>query len=90
MFGGHGIFLDGLMFALIADGVLYLKTDEKTVDDFISRGLGAFTYISKNKTISLSYHQAPEEVFEDDEEMRLWAGKALKTALNAAAGKRTK
>jgi len=28
MFGGHGIYLEGLMFALVAEGVLYLKSDE--------------------------------------------------------------
>jgi len=29
MFGGHGIFLEGLMFGLIADSVLYLKVDKE-------------------------------------------------------------
>ncbi len=33
MFGGAGIFRDGLMFALIADEVLYLKADERPEAD---------------------------------------------------------
>jgi len=28
MFGGYGIFKDGLMFALVADDTLYIKTDD--------------------------------------------------------------
>ena len=34
MFGGHGIFLEGLMFALVADSELYLKGDKETEDEF--------------------------------------------------------
>ena len=39
MFGGYGIFLNGLMFALIADSVLHLKVDEKTEKQFKTKGL---------------------------------------------------
>lgn len=34
MFGGHGLFLDGLMFALVADDMLYFKTDDRNRADF--------------------------------------------------------
>lgn len=44
MFGGHGIFLEGLMFGLIADKTLYLKADQESKTDFISLGLEAFSY----------------------------------------------
>ena len=44
MFGGHGILLEGLMFGLVADSVLYLKADEETREDFNARGLEAFAY----------------------------------------------
>ena len=88
MFGGHGIFLDDLMFALIADDVLYLKADKETENEFITKGLDAFTYDKKNKTLSLSYFQAPEEALEDNDEMKLWANKAYSAALRAASKKR--
>ncbi|MDH3725633.1 MAG: TfoX/Sxy family protein, partial [Thermoleophilia bacterium] len=48
MFGGYGIFLDGLMFGLIADEVLYLKVDEENRPEFEELGLGAFVYEGKN------------------------------------------
>ena len=50
MFGGYGIFLDGLMFALIADSVLYFKVDKTTENDFKLRDLEPFTYNKKGKT----------------------------------------
>lgn len=87
MFGGHGIFLEGLMFGLVADSVLYLKVDDETRDDFNARGLEAFTYNKKGKEARLSYYQAPEEALEDGDEMNDWANKAYSTALRAAAKK---
>jgi DNA transformation protein len=90
MFGGHGIYLDGLMFALIADSVLYLKTDTETVDVFKHKGLEAFTYIKKGKECKMSYYQAPEESLEDSEQMNTWASRAYEVALKAALKKRKK
>ena len=90
MFGGHGIFLEGLMFGLIADSVLYLKVDKETEIEFTARGLEAFTYNKKGKEFKMSYYQAPEEALEDDEEMNLWANKAYGAALKAASKKTKK
>ena len=87
MFGGHGIFLEGLMFGLIADSVLYLKVDKETENEFKARGLEAFTYNKKGKEFKMSYYQAPEEALEDVEEMNLWANKAYGTALKAVSKK---
>jgi DNA transformation protein len=104
MFGGHGIYLEGLMFGLVADGVLYLKTDEETENEFKDKGLKAFTYGNKGKEYKLkaftygnkgkeykmSYYQAPEEALEDSDEMNTWANKAYGVALKAASKKRKK
>lgn len=90
MFGGYGIYLDGLMFGLVADSVLYLKTDKQTENEFRDRGLEAFTYSKKGKEFRMSYYQAPEEALEDGEEMNAWANKAYGVALKAASKKRKK
>jgi len=90
MFGGHGIFLDDLMFGLVADSVLYLKADKESVPGFSEKGLQAFSYGRQGKEFSMSYYQAPEETLEDAEEMNVWANKAYAAALRAAAKKRKK
>jgi DNA transformation protein len=90
MFGGYGFFLDGLMFGLVADGVLYLKADKETENDFKAKELEQFTYYKKGKEFKMSYYQAPDEALEDGEEMHSWAAKAYETALRAAAKKRKK
>ena len=88
MFGGHGIFLEGLMFGLVADSVLYFKVDKDTENEFKTKGLEAFSYNKKGKEIKMSYYEAPEEALENDEEMKCWATKAYLTALRAASKKR--
>jgi len=90
MFGGHGIFLEGLMFGLVADSVLYLKVDEETENKFKDRGLEAFTYNKQGKEFTMSYYQAPEEALEDGEEMNSWANMAYGATLRSASKKRKK
>lgn len=90
MFGGHGIFLDGLMFGLVADSILYLKVDNQTVEGYIEKGLEPFTYHKKGKVMKMSYYQAPEETLEDGEELNAWANDAYEVALRAASKKRRK
>ena len=86
MFGGYGIYLDGLMFALVADDMLYLKVDEETRDVFLAAGLEAFRYARKGKVYQMSYHAAPEDALENAQLLRDWARKAVDAALRAARG----
>jgi DNA transformation protein len=81
MFGGYGIYVDELMFALVADDVLFFKTDASSRPDFEQRGLQPFRYQRKGKTYDMSYSEAPAEVLDDADAMQLWAKKAIEAAL---------
>jgi DNA transformation protein len=84
MFGGAGIYHNGLMFALVADDVLYLKADETTRQDFETEGLTPFTYDAKRgKNVIMSYWRAPVRCLDDPLEMTIWAKKAYSTAVKA-------
>src|SRR5262245_61682822 len=84
MFGGAGIFRDGLMFALIADETLYLKADDVSQGEFEARSLPPFTYGTKDgKRTVMSYWRAPEACLDDRDEMTEWAHKAFAAALRA-------
>lgn len=87
MFGGYGIYRDGLMFALIADEALYFKANDHLADDFTALGLPPFDFLSKGKTMTLKYYRAPESVFEDSGQMRHWAEKAYRCAVRNAEAK---
>ncbi|MCB5189405.1 TfoX/Sxy family protein [Methylobacillus arboreus] len=88
MFGGYGIYHDGLMFALIADDTLYLKTDEQNRAAFETLGLPAFRYQKQGKEISMSYTQAPADMLEAPTEAAYWARLAYAAALRARKPKR--
>jgi DNA transformation protein len=84
MFGGHGIFRDGTMFALIHDETLYLRSDEATQPAFAAAGMGPFRYRRNGKLVALGYHQAPPEAVEDSELLGSWADRAYEAALRRA------
>ena len=90
MFGGHGLYRDGLMFAIVIDEQLYFKVDDETVAAYAARGLGPFTYTSRGKTASLRYHVAPPEVLDDPQAMAQWALAACEVAVRAQAARARK
>ncbi len=90
MFGGHGLYHQDRMFGLVADDQLYLKVDKQTQSTFESAGLEAFQYIKNNKPFNMSYHQAPDSIFDDPEQARYWATLAFEAALRAASKKSSK
>jgi DNA transformation protein len=47
MFGGAGLFADGMMFGLVSGGAIYLKADEHTIPAFQREGLEPFSYATK-------------------------------------------
>ena len=86
MFGGYGIYINDLMFALVANDVLYLKTSNVNLPDFEKRGLRPFSYQRKGKTLQMSYSEAPAEALDDANIMQLWANRAIEAALTGKKG----
>lgn len=90
MFGGLGVFRDGIMFGLGADDVLYLRADEQTRGRYEAEGLKPFTYPMRGKDMALPYWQAPEAIFEDPDAFRDWADEAFAVAKRAKQAKPAK
>jgi len=90
MFGGFGIFHQGLMIGLISDGSLYLKADAQSKSHYEGKGLARFSYFKKDREYFLSYYQAAELFFEDADECLRWATLAYDAALRAANKKKPK
>ncbi len=88
MFSGAGVFADGLMIALVVRGVVYLKADEAIIPEFEREGLGPFTYQTKTGTRSLnSYWRMPERLYDEPDELAVWARRSLEAARRKEAGK---
>lgn len=90
MFGGHGLYLDGVFFAILDDGILYFKTNESTRGRFAAEGMTAFTYESKSGTHALvSYWRVPERLFDEADELTEWIAQAVQAARGAQNAKKT-
>jgi DNA transformation protein len=87
MFSGRALYRDGVIFALVMRGALYLKTDAGNAAQFMQRGLAPFSFERQGRTMTTSYHLAPAEVMEDPEAAAQWAGAAYAAALRSQAMK---
>ena len=81
MFGGHGLYHSGVMFALVHQGQLFLKVDEESRGLFESEGLKAFVYQARGRRVALSYHRAPDAMLDEPEVAREWAERGWQAAL---------
>jgi DNA transformation protein len=89
MFGGGGIYRDGLMFGIIDDEMVYLKTDDETRARFEAEGSEPFVYsAAKGKQVAMGYYSVPERCMEDAGEMTEWARLAYGAALRARGNRR--
>lgn len=92
MFGGQGIYRDGVMFALEGGGELYLKADDESAAHLRELGSRPFSYRTKDgRTTIMSFWLMPESALDDPDEAADLARTALGAALRAKAakGKRT-
>jgi DNA transformation protein and related proteins len=68
MFGGFGIYRDGVFFAVVSDGLLYLKTNDRTKPWYIKEGMGPLR--ATVKQVLTKYYEVPEHVLDDSELLR--------------------
>lgn len=87
MFGGAGLYCDGVMFAIVVDDMLYFKVDDSNRADYDDAGSGPFVYTTDRGKSTMSYWEVPIDVLENKDRAARWARKALAVAL--AAKKKT-
>ena len=83
MFGGYGIYHEGVMFGLYATGRLYLKTDADNQPQFLAAQCEPFVYVQRGKPVKLSYWSAPDIIMDDRDQARKWGLSAVDAALRA-------
>ena len=87
MFGGIGLYLDEVFFALIDDDALYFKTDDSNRARYESAGSRPFCPYPDRPEKSMGYWEVPAEVLEEPEQLTAWAREAVQVALAAQSGK---
>jgi DNA transformation protein len=92
MFGGFGLYVDGLFLAIISRGELYLKADALSQSRYVDAGCEPFRYSKSGKdgrqeVASLNYFRPPEETIESPALMLPWGRLAMEAALRSANAK---
>ncbi len=88
LFGGAGLFADGVMFGLVSSGEIYLKADAETAPRFEAEGCGPFEYGTKTgRRAIVSFRKLPERLYDDADELVQWAREALAVARRKAAAR---
>ncbi len=95
MFGGAGAYVDGVMFALLSDDLIYIKTDETLRAELRDEGSGPFVWAPENgpragEKVEMSYWRLPDAALDDPELAAEWGRKALGVAKRKAASKPAK
>jgi len=82
MMGGATLYCDGTVFAIVADDMLWFKADAESDAIWDDAGCPRFTFRMGEREGSMNYRRAPDDVYDDAEALRHWAGIAI------AAGRR--
>ena len=86
MFGKTGVFCDGVMFGMVTENMLYLRVDDHNRATFEeARASPPLNYEKGGRTIDLSFWRAPERLFDEPDELIIWARAALAAARRVAA-----
>jgi DNA transformation protein len=89
MMGGATLYLDGTIFAIMAEGELWLKSDAEADAIWDEAGCERFSVTFKDgKVDTMNYRHAPSDVYDDAEALQRRAGLAVEAGLRSAAKKK--
>lgn len=88
MMGGATLYLDGTIFAIVADDQLWFKADAASDAFWDAADAPRFSYqMGEGRTGSMNYRRAPDTVYDDADAMREWAAPAIEAGARAPARK---
>ncbi|MBX7146666.1 MAG: TfoX/Sxy family protein [Alphaproteobacteria bacterium] len=72
MFGGLGLYLDGVIFGIVVDNKIYLKVNDENIEKFKKAKSHPFTYDKNGKSVSMSYWAVPQTILKNPKEWQAW------------------
>lgn len=88
MFGGFGLYANGVMFGIVAFDAIHLRADDLTIPDFTAEGCQPFSYTRQQTTIeSRRLWKISERLYDDPDELAVWARKACAAAVRISLNK---
>jgi DNA transformation protein len=82
MFGGHGLYKNGVIFGIIAEGNLYFKVDASNIEEYQAAKSTPFTYVgASGKPVSMSYWKVPASILKNEKTLSQWIDRSWKISL---------
>jgi len=80
-FGGIGVSVDGVQFAMMMGNALFFVVDDSTRPQYEQMGTGCFWYNTKKKKINVKkYHEVPGEWLDEQETLLQRAEESIRIA----------
>lgn len=80
LFGGYSLFVNGVIFAMVSEGELYLRACEQCTDYFTKKSAPTLQYFKRGQPIQLNYFQVDEELWQDKNQLIQLSTSALRSA----------
>lgn len=80
MFGGIGLYYSGVMFALVSEGKLYLRSCEKLEEIFQQQNVERFIYTKRGRPVALRYYRIREDLWCNEDLLLHYAHQAIEGA----------
>lgn len=84
MFGGQGIWHQGLTVGVVVDGAVLLRGDAVSMSEFEAAGAQRWTYDGKKRPVKMPYWTIPDSAIDDPDELARWTRIAYESALRAS------
>ena len=81
MFGGYGIYKNGVIVAFIAYDELYFKVDKSNKPQYEDFDSEPFIYEAKGKKTTMSYWKVPMEILENEDKIGIWLDQSYEISL---------
>lgn len=78
MFGGYGLWANGVFFGIVHQDRLFFRTGPDTVDDYLDAGMKPF---SAGEFVAINYHEVPPDVQGSGKKLKEWAESAVSESL---------
>ncbi len=83
MMGGATLYLDGTVFAIVTEDGLWFKADAQSDAFWDEADCPRFSYERDGEVATMNYRRAPDDVYDDPDEMLKWAEPAIAAGLRA-------
>lgn len=92
MFGGWGLYFEGLIFAIVDKEELFLKVDDINRPNHEAAGCRPFRYHmpDKEKPMEMAYWTVPPAVLERPEQLAQWCREAYQASVRAKSAPKKK